>query len=380
MLPPDSDQTDNANSRKERQTDFAANHSMVDREEEAQDNIAQESGRADNNAPTDEQIKDINTQVLSSLISTLKGAIDSQTLVLNLQLPPGKIPVDLYLVELPRKRLRRFLNFVKDFVPVLTAIATITVTIIVSYYGYQLNMRQATATQIDLRTKVLSDFIENDDKRMLAAIKLAEYGEEALPSVKQSLGADNDKIRAGGIETAKQMYAEPTATLPHAKMIDVLLSYLESKNRTLRVGVMMALVEVAELLDDSEAQRILEYLKTHLDSRAQSCFKEDQDFVLYAAKFIGASKPFPGSIELLLGIAQNCPAEKKEEEALRPYDGARKQVPASLKGLAEKLPKPDRNVIINSLRDLETKSPEDFKIFIETAIKDIQNIPETVKP
>lgn len=376
MLPTDSDQTENANSLKERQTDSSADHSMADQEEETQNSISQASEGADNNA----QSKDINTQVPSSLISTLKGAVDSQTLVLNLQLPPGKIPVELYPVEQPPKPWRQFINFVKDFVPVLTAIATITVTIIVSYYGYQLNMRQATATQIDLRTKVLSDFIENDDKRMLAAIKLAEYGEEALPSVKQSLGANNDKIRAGGIETAKQMYEEPTATLPHAKLIDALLSYLENKNRTLRVGVMMALVEVAELLDDSEAQRVLDYLKTHLGPQAQSCFKEEQDFVLYAAKFIGASKPFPDSIELLLGIAQNCPAEKKEEEALRPYDGARKQVPASLKGLAEKIPKPARDSIISSLRELETKSPEDFKIFIETAIKDIQNIPETVKP
>lgn len=311
---------------------------------------------------------------LSSIVQVL--GVLSEAIIAELREPPA--PATSW------QRIRKgFVQFAKDVGPFVTGLGSIAVSIVVglltvtvtagvAFFNYQVNSKQAQATQMNLKTAALNDFIEEDDgKRTLAAIKLAAYGKDALPAIKLALGVTHEGIRTGGAQAAEIMYQSRPDLRPEL-LAEMSLSFKES-NATLRLGVLEFYSRVAPQMmkEEAEQQRFLNELKAELGANAKSCSNHDQNFVLQAATFL-SKVPFPEVTELLLDIARNCPPGT--------HEGARIQAINMLPIVVEdqKLPQSTREMIIGSIRALKVEGQVELNANIETAItaiKEIQSVP-----
>lgn len=298
-----------------------------------------------------------------------------QTLDLNAILDRLERSVDGIVVKLQKRReektpWQKFVQVAKDLGPVFTSLAAIMVTIIVANYTYQFNKRQHAVTQGDLKRGWLADFTDNDDaKRKLGAIKLAAYGDEALPAVKDALGVTNDLIRTGGVLTALTMYQSQPKS--RSELLKSMLESFKDGNPTLRLGVLEFYIEASDQLKSEEKEDFLKHLTDRLGPHAERCANEDEDFVLKAATFL-TKGPFPEAKALLLDVARTCPHERTNPN----YEGARIQAVNMLPLVVEQqsLPKDDRAAIIGELRGLEADASDELKGNIEVAINRIQGV------
>lgn len=306
---------------------------------------------------------------LSSIVQVL--GVLSEAIIAEFREPPAPLT--------PWQRMRNgFVGFAKDVGPFVTGLGSITVSIVVglltvtvtaavAFFNYQVNSKQAQATEMNLKTAALTDFIEPDDgKRTLAAIKLAAHGEAALPAIKLTLGVDHEGIRTGGVQAAKIMY-ESRPDLRSILLAEMSRSFRDS-NPILRRGVLEFYTKVASQMEKPEQQLFLNELKATLGANAKSCSNHDEALVREAATFL-SKIPFPEVTELLLDIARNCPH--------RTHEDARIQAINMLQIVVEdqKLPLSTRQMIIGSLNALKLEGADEFNASIETAIEQIQSVP-----
>ena len=280
--------------------------------------------------------------------------------------------------EAATHRLRKSVaRFAKDFGPLFTGIAAITVslsigalTLVISVLTYQSNAKQATANQISLRTTALTDFTEADkEKRTLAAIKVAAYGEDALPVIKFALSVKSNQIRAGGVEAAQVIYQSSPDLRP--RLLAAMVQGFQDPNPILRLGVLEFYRDAALQLTPQEREALWSLLRNRLGRDAQSCVNEDGDFVLAAAQFM-ATGLFPDARDFLLNIVRNCPHEKGNQE----YNGARNQAVRMLPIVLQqrRASKTERDEAVNALRALEPEGSAELRTFIKAAISEIEKI------
>jgi hypothetical protein len=306
---------------------------------------------------------------LTSIIQAL-GML-SEAIIVKLRQPPA--------LATPWERMRNgFVQFAKDVGPFVTGLGSITVSIVVglltvtvtasvAFFNYQVNYKQAQTTQMNLKTAALTDFVEVDDgKRTLAAIKLAAYGEDALPAIKLALGVTHEGIRTGGVQAAEIMY-QSRPDLRRELLADMSLSFKES-NATLRLGVLEFYGKAASQMEEPEQQSFLNELKEKLGANAKSCSDHDQNFVKEAAIFL-SRVPFPEVTDLLLDIARNCPYDTHESARIQAIN----MLPIVVED--QKTPQSTRETIIRSLRALEVEGQDELNANIRTAIEGIQSVP-----
>ncbi len=272
---------------------------------------------------------------------------------------------------------QKLMQGIKDLAPVITSLAAVIVTITIGYSSCKFNERQAAltrdqaaVTQADLKRSWLADFTDSDDaKRKIGAIKLAAYGDEALPAIRDALGINNESIRQGGILTALTI----CRSLPKARahLLEGMLAYFEEPNSELRLGVLEFYIEASKELNAAEMAAFYKHLKGRLGQNASNCINEEGEFVLKAAIFLALGS-FSEAKTLLLDIIRNCPSTAGNDK----YEGARNQAVTTLTIVIKKqrASKAERDDVVNSLRVLETDASAEFKSNVEAAISQIQKI------
>jgi hypothetical protein len=201
-----------------------------------------------------------------------------------------------------------FKRFVKDYLPALTPIATALFTGLVAFYGIRFN-NQLIHDTLD---KITTEFVEKKGKDPgIAALKLAAYGDKALPAVRMVLASEDDDLRIGGELIAQQMYLEKT--VPHKELIKELTD--DYDNPVLRLGVVEFLGRMGTQLDPPDRDRALAKLsdrETGLGLAGENCASQDDRItfaeanVLLAWSSLTSQEFLERSKNLTVGLAENC--------------------------------------------------------------------------
>lgn len=225
----------------------------------------------------------------------------------------------------------RLRGFVKDYLPALTPIATALFTGLVAFYGVRFNDK---LTQ-DTLDKIANEFVEKQGKDPgVAAIKLAAYGEKALPAVRMVLASDNNQLREGGELIAQQMYL---GRVGPQKMISEMMD--DYNNPVLRVGVIEWFGKMGAHLEQPDREHFLARitdLKHGLGSQGENCVGQDENVTFAIANVLLAWSPSPSqdladrSRDLALGLFGNC----KDSQNPNKYDPTRKAAVSALRVMA----------------------------------------------
>lgn len=246
-------------------------------------------------------------------------------------------------------------DFVKDYLPALTPIATAILTGLIAVYGIKFN-NQLLRDTLD---KITTEFVEGKGDPTIAAIKLSAYGDKALPAVRIVLAAEDARLRGGGVLIVQQMYLEETVN--RKKLVRELFHYYD--NPVLRRGVLEWLVKMDRQLSPVDSREALDKLKMSFGSDGQHCAEQDaQDsgqVAQEAANFLSIWH-FEDSSDLVLGLVQHCPDN---------FEGAREQAVSVLPKIASK---ENRNSILKNLQDMLPEAPAPLANVITDAITEIQ--------
>lgn len=270
----------------------------------------------------------------------------------NLSLSLNTIPAELSSVfqrlatPIPKPR-----NFFKDYLPILTPLAAVVISGVAFYYTNQFNKRAS----VDASSKTLADLIsffeqrvgENNTEelqnrvtttdtkedarnqniqrvtaatarqqkeRVIAAMKIAAYGDQALLAVKMALGSDDPELREGGKLVAEEMYL--VETVEPSKLTKELLSYYD--NSVLRLGVQEWLERMEGRLSPQDSELALDKVKLIFGSVAEHCTSQDESLAQKVASFL-PNGHLREVRDFMLGMVKNCivPNQLTRFEAVR---------------------------------------------------------------
>lgn len=289
----------------------------------------------------------------------------------KLHLSAEKIPVELYKQDETKSNWERRGKIAADFGPSILGIASLIISLIALSLSYLVSDRQdqlkkqevdTAATELrlkflaELNDKVFSELNDKDyAKRQLAAIRLASFGETALPSLGAALGVQDPNVRTGAVEVVSQMFRSDAAV--RKKLTTLLLTYSQAKNLSLRRSALECFVEVIEELDSNERQQIANTIKERMKS--EDCSTQDGEYVIVPTVVFVGNSGSPDAAKLLLGVAENvlCTVPSRRA-AIDRLPGAAAQSSAA-----------DRSEILNRLQNLKDNAHSDLKVNREQAIK-----------
>lgn len=294
---------------------------------------------------------------LALLLERLSETADEVTIKLR----------DPSLAAKEKTRRKRLAEFAKDFGSLFTGIGSILTSLVIgaatvtlAIFTFRFNAQQAENTQKNLKTSALTEFSEMDpEKRTIAAIRLAVYGEEALPAIRLALGVSNTYIRSGAVQAAQVMYQSQPETRP--KLLQQMTSGFADNNPYLRTGVVEFYSETADQLDAAEKQDFLTLIKNRIGPDAKGCSAEPDDLLIAYIIFLKKGQ-FPDSKELLLSLGRLCPAEK---------EGVRIHAVNMVKKISEGLAATDRVAIAKELESLKPVATDGLKQEIDNRIKEL---------
>jgi hypothetical protein len=192
-------------------------------------------------------------------------------------------------------------SILKDVVPSLTSLAAVFISLAALIYtNHQKNLAETSAKDqrekaADVaKKKILGDLIKDFGntfgsdtnkadyqlKFQLTAMKLAAYGDRALPAVRMALGADDRGLRTGGILVAQQMYS--AETVGRKELTREILGYYTS-SPALRLGVLEWLVEMGHQLSEEDSKLAYDLVKSSFGQRGELCAAQDEQVALEAA-------------------------------------------------------------------------------------------------
>lgn len=268
----------------------------------------------------------------------------------------------------PRSRIGRFF---KEYLPVLTPVAALAVSIVGGYLAYKSNEKKDENASINTysatRNEMLSAFEKQTDQkaRLTEATKIAADGDRALEAAKFVLGAENELQRSGGVLVVEQIYN--LQTVDQKKVVNVMLNYYDKP--LLRRGVLEWLAEMALQLPKKDSSLFFERVKKTFGADGGECEKQDEQVALAAANFLFIWS-FPDSKDLELGLVENCKDKQAPDRFARARDSAINALPR----LAGSLSKEERDSIVTRLREFASTSPEETKAKIEQAVAKINGI------
>jgi len=294
----------------------------------------------------------------------------------RLYLSSERIQVELYKQEEPKSNWERRGKIAADFGTVILGIASLLISLIALNLSRQTTARQNELKAQELKAadeerrvrflselndKVFSQFKGEQDsaEKTLAAIRLSTYGEAAFPSIQVALGVREPTVRQGAVEVMSQMFQ--SGVVERSKLFDDLLKWnSDTRNPYLRRSTIDCFVYLIPYLDDQEKQQVTTVLKETL--KHEDCSQEEgAAVILRVAVFIGNSASSEAS-ELLQGIANNRSCLNV---------APRRQAIDYLPTVAKRLSTSDRAKLLDNLRKLKEKAPEDIRGNIESAINQI---------
>jgi hypothetical protein len=215
--------------------------------------------------------------------------------------------------------------------------------------------------QAELRAKSLSELNEVDEtKRTLAVMKVASYGEDALPAMKMALGSEKERLRSGAVMVLSEMYKAETVN--RDKLFDKVLGFYGDDNPDLCRGVLEWVVAMGEQLPEQKRRGVFARLQRTFKSQAEDCAKQDEQVALQAAKFLFFS-PFEDSREFVMGMAKNCKG-----------DGARETAVNALPRICASLKQSDRDGVTSFLeKEILPTASKGFRARVEAAITRIHS-------
>lgn len=262
--------------------------------------------------------------------------------------------------------------FFKDYLPALVPLAAVAVSFFVGYYGYRFNertseisQRAAVNTTTDALGKILDEFGSENTvttdvqkeaekrKQLIAAMKLAAYGDQALPAVKIVIGGGDQKLRSGAVQVAEQMYR--AGTVEHSRLTSELVGYYD--NPAMQLGVLEWLVRMKDDLSLEDERTAFQKLQQSFGPNATNCASKDDEVTVDVATAI-SNWQLPESKDLLLGIATNCT-----------YIGARNQAIIGLDKIIPKLNKSERDNIKTQLGSISSNVSPPTKALIDDCIR-----------
>ncbi len=281
---------------------------------------------------------------------------------------PGKPDLLVWLQGVPAPLLRTVENLtrpsslwktiLKDYLPVLTPIASVVISVLVFNYTRQVNKRASINASSERVAKLINELGpkstgvnggEKDRARTIAAMKVAAYGGQALLAVRMALGADDDEIRNGGVLVAEQIYR--AGTVEHQQLTREILSYYDTPNSVLRRGVLEWLDEMGHQLSEGDASLAFARLTLSFGSNGQLCTEQDGQVARAAANFL-FTRPFKDSKNLVLGMVKNCTDGQQPDR----FEEARAQALDALPKIARLISKEERTSVVAELRKIETPS------------------------
>src|SRR6266568_110564 len=199
-------------------------------------------------------------------------------------------------------------RILKDYIPALTPLAAVFISYLVFHYTDKFNERTSASASAEMLGKLVSEVAQqkDDNAKTIEAMKLAAYGEQALPAVKIVLGADDADLRDGGVRVAKRMYL--AETVDRGKLTEKMIEYYD--NAFLRLGVLEWFADIESEdprpLSDKESNGLLFKLKETFGSNAENCVQQGPDMAFGAAQFLSAWSN-DGSKSFVGGMKEHCP-------------------------------------------------------------------------
>jgi hypothetical protein len=270
----------------------------------------------------------------------------------------------------------------KDIAPGLTSLAAVLLSLAALIYtNHQKNAadtlakeqreKAADAAQKKFQTDLIGNFgrlpvpaAESDDKRIVA-MKVAVYGEQALPAVRMALGSSDDSLRFGGETVVEQMYL--AETVPHQEITQKILSYYPKGSEVLRRGVLEWLGIMGNELQEDDREFALTTLLDAFGTHAQICRQKDQELaragghVLVAWSLVVSGEFRDRTKELALGMVENCPDDSARTEALN-----------ALVAMTKSLSQEEKQSIVVRLKNCEASSSSSLRPIIDNAITELQ--------
>jgi hypothetical protein len=214
-------------------------------------------------------------------------------------------------------------SLLKDVVPGLTSLAAVLISLAALIYtNHQKNSAEVAAKeQRDkaadaAQKKALADLIKDFGSMIvpapnskeegdleIAAMKLAAYGDQALPGVKMALGARDDGLRHGGVLVAEQIYR--AETVDHRRLIEGVLGYYSSRSPAMQRGVLEWLVKMKRELSDEEGALAVGMLRETFGAKGEKCPTQDRGVAMEVTNFLPIW-PSNESKELLGGMVAKC--------------------------------------------------------------------------
>jgi len=206
-------------------------------------------------------------------------------------------------------------SFVKDYSSLLTPILTAVIAAIVGYFGYRFDDHISK----DTLDRITTEFVQGGTDPNITAMKLAAYGEKALPAVKVALGAKEPRVRDGAVQIAAQMYFEET--VDRKKLTRDLLKFYD--NPVLRLGVLewLSTVQSSPIpLPDCQQNDAFKKLQQTFGPTGEKCSDQDAAIAGAAANLLLAG--LGNRRDFVAGMEQHCPKD---------FDGTHKTLEEILK-------------------------------------------------
>jgi hypothetical protein len=243
---------------------------------------------------------------------------------------PGKPDLQIWLQGVPSplfnaidkltKPPSAWNSIFKDIVPGLTSLAAVLISLaalIFTYIQWSQAKTQRDKAADTAQKKVLADLIQNFDrigvsrdtgaedqqKLEIASMRLAAYGDQALPAVRMAFGANNDGLRDGGMLVAKQMYRG--MTVEHGRLIGEILGYYKTSSPVLQYSVLEWLVKMKRELSDEEGALAVGMLRQTFGKKGENCPNQNTKVAMEVTNFLPIW-PTNDSRELLRGMAVKC--------------------------------------------------------------------------
>jgi hypothetical protein len=195
----------------------------------------------------------------------------------------------------------RLRGIVKDFSSLLTPILTALIAGLVAFIGYEFDDHVSR----DTLDKITTAFVSEGSDPNVTAMKIAAYGDKALPAVRMALGIKEPKLRNGAVKIAAQMYF--TETVGRDSLTKKMLKYYD--NPVLRLGVLewFSTIESSQIpLSDEYREAFFQKLQKTFGAAGENCEDQGPDMAGAAANLL-MTGPLANRKNFVLGMDQHCP-------------------------------------------------------------------------
>jgi hypothetical protein len=142
------------------------------------------------------------------------------------------------------KSTLEILDIIGKLVVGVATVIIAALAFILSVSVRELTAREDMFSNADLRQKAILNLAESDEERReLAIVALAEFGEESIQTVRMLLGLEIPRLQKRGVQISKHLFSSQILREKFAKQ---LIQWSEERNPRLRAGVIETFIEMGD--------------------------------------------------------------------------------------------------------------------------------------